>query len=176
MRIALIIGHPIEEENFCRALAGAYYDSAVAAGHTVEVVDVATLDFDPIRRWAFGKGGDKSLEPALAQARETLLAAEQWVMVFPIWMGGAPALLKGLWERLLIGGYEGHHCHMICTHWWATADYEAMGQHGVKALQDMFALHGITSEIDTFGEVDKVPATVREGWLDWMGVQGRAAA
>jgi putative NADPH-quinone reductase len=47
--IAIIDGNPIKgERTYAHALAIAYERGAEAGGHTVEIITLATLDFDPI--------------------------------------------------------------------------------------------------------------------------------
>jgi putative NADPH-quinone reductase len=49
-RILVVVGHPDPNPNrLCRALADAYAEGAIAAGHSVSRIDVATLDFPLLR-------------------------------------------------------------------------------------------------------------------------------
>jgi putative NADPH-quinone reductase len=49
-RICIIQGHPSPEAGrFCHALARAYSDGAIRAGHEVRIVSVAELDFPVLR-------------------------------------------------------------------------------------------------------------------------------
>jgi NAD(P)H dehydrogenase (quinone) len=57
------------------------------------------MTFDPILRDGYRKV--QTLEPDLQQAYTALAACEHLVIVFPLWCGDMPALLKGFVERML---------------------------------------------------------------------------
>ncbi|MEM7600613.1 MAG: NAD(P)H-dependent oxidoreductase [Verrucomicrobiota bacterium] len=101
-RILILDGHP-GTESLSRSLAESYRDSAEEAGHAVRIAHLSEMDFDI----DFGGGGYRSTKP-LEQALEKLLSDLKWsehlVMTTPIWWGGLPAKLKGLFDRLLLPG------------------------------------------------------------------------
>ncbi len=103
-RIAIIQGHPdTREGHFCRALADAYAKSATAAGHEVKVIEVAGLDFPVLRSkddWERG-----TPVAAIRQAQETIRWAEHLVILYPLWLGGLPALLKAFFEQVFRPGF-----------------------------------------------------------------------
>lgn len=103
-RILIIQGHPDPDPaHFGHALASAYAEGARAAGHTVETVTVATVDFPLLRTKADWEHG--ALPPALAPVQQAIVGAEHLVFFFPLWLGGMPALLKGLLEQVARPGY-----------------------------------------------------------------------
>jgi putative NADPH-quinone reductase len=97
-RIAIIQGHPdTAPQRFCRALADAYAEGATRAGHEVRRIDVAAIDFPLVRTQAqFERGSPPA---AIAAAQETLRWANHWVIVYPLWLGDAPALFKAFIEQ-----------------------------------------------------------------------------
>lgn len=97
-KIAIIIGHP-QQQTFSDALAEAYERGAKAAGHEVKRIALATLDFDPILRG--GYRFEQPLEPDLQAAYDWMVESDHWVIVFPLWLGDMPAILKGFLERVL---------------------------------------------------------------------------
>lgn len=99
-RILLVQGHPdTERTHFGHALEAAYVEGARDAGHEVEVVQVARLDFPMLRSAAEFEEGDP---PAtIAAIQESLLAADHLVFIMPLWLGDMPALVKGFLEQLL---------------------------------------------------------------------------
>ncbi len=103
-RILVIQGHPDPAGgHFCHALANAYADGAAAAGHELRHVDVAQLDFPLLRsqhEWHHG-----SLPAALQLAQQHILWAQHLVLLFPLWMGDMPALLKGFLEQVARPGF-----------------------------------------------------------------------
>ena len=101
-RIFILDGHPAAK-SLTRSLAEAYGDAARAAGHEVRTAHLHDLAFDP----DYGFGGYenvKPLEPALERFLEDLEWAEHVVIAAPMWWGGLPAKLKGLFDRALLPG------------------------------------------------------------------------
>lgn len=102
--ILVLNGHPDPKgAGLCRALADAYSDGATEGGHVVRRVDVARLVFDPVRSQAeFEHGG----APAdIAAVQESIRWADHLVVVFPLWLGDMPALLKAFFEQALRPGF-----------------------------------------------------------------------
>jgi len=103
-RILIIQGHPDPAgQHFCHALADSYGGAATAAAHEVRRLDVARLDFPLLRSkrdWDTGE-----LAPAVAQAQKDIAWAEHLVLIFPLWLGDMPALLKGFLEQVLRPGF-----------------------------------------------------------------------
>lgn len=99
-RIVIIQGHPDPDEaRYCHALASAYKDGAISAGHEVKTIDIAGLDFPILRSRAEWEN-----EPPLADiknAQNAMAWAQHVVIIYPLWLGGMPALLKGFLEQLM---------------------------------------------------------------------------
>lgn len=100
--ITLILGHP-DPGSFCGALADAYAEAARSAGHTVKVFKLGELQFDPILHEGYKT--IQPLEPDLLRLQEAITWADHLVLVYPIWWGSMPALLKGLFDRVLLPGF-----------------------------------------------------------------------
>jgi putative NADPH-quinone reductase len=104
VKIALIQGHPdARGGRFCHALAESYARGATGAGHEVRLVDVAQLDF-PLLRSALEWQEAAAAEP-ICKAQDTIDWAQHLVIVFPLWLGDMPALLKGFFEQALRPGF-----------------------------------------------------------------------
>jgi len=103
-RIALIQGHPDPAGgHFGHALADAYERAATEAGHEVRVIDVARLELPLMRNareWEW-----KPASASIEQAQRTIAWAEHLVIVFPLWLGDMPAVLKGFFEQVLRPGF-----------------------------------------------------------------------
>lgn len=102
--ILIIQGHPDStRQHLCHALAEAYAEGARAGGHGVETVEPARLGFallaDP-REWLEG-----ALPAALRPAQQAIARADHIVLVYPLWLGDMPALLKGFLEQVLRPGF-----------------------------------------------------------------------
>ncbi|WGM39342.1 NAD(P)H-dependent oxidoreductase [Caulobacter sp. NIBR1757] len=102
-RILVINGHPDPDPaHLCAALAEAYAKGATKAGHTVERLSVGALDFPLIHSPRDYQSGHFSADIKMAQ--DAVRTADHLVLVFPIWFGGPPAVLKGFFEQLLRRG------------------------------------------------------------------------
>lgn len=101
-RILIIQAHP-SSESFCSALAQAYLEGAQASGASAQLLDLASLSFDPILHG--GYRGEQPLEADLARAQELISWADHLAFVYPTWWGGAPALLKGFIDRVFLPGF-----------------------------------------------------------------------
>ena len=103
-RILLVQGHPdTGAPHFCHALADAYANGASAAGHAVERVDVAALDFPILRSKADWDHG--AVPAGLEAVQQAILRTQHLVLIFPLWLGGMPALLKGFLEQVARPGF-----------------------------------------------------------------------
>jgi len=102
-RIVIIVGNP-RKETFSEALAAAYQRGAEAAGHQVSLFSLSRMEFDPILRNGFSKPL-QPLEPDLVAAQSAIGAADHLVLIFPLWFGTLPALLKGFIERVFQPGF-----------------------------------------------------------------------
>ncbi|MGE0347883.1 NAD(P)H-dependent oxidoreductase [Hydrogenophaga sp.] len=101
-RIFILNGHPAER-SLSRTLVEAYADAARQAGHEVRLTHLHDLRFDT----DYGKGNfddPKPLEPELEQLLQDLSWSEHFMMSTPMWWGGLPAKLKGLFDRALLPG------------------------------------------------------------------------
>lgn len=98
-RITIIQGHPDPApERFCRAYADAYARGAGEAGHEVRRIDVASLEFSLVRSQQDFEHG--SPPEAIMAAQADLAWSNHWVIVYPLWLGDVPAMLKGFLEQV----------------------------------------------------------------------------
>lgn len=101
-KILVLLGHP-QSDSFCGALAEAYGRGAAATGHEVRSLRIGDLVFEPVRRHRYEADGDPA--PDIEQAREVIRWAEHVVLIYPLWLGDMPALLKGFLEQVLVPGF-----------------------------------------------------------------------
>lgn len=102
--ILILNGHPdARGKGLCHALADAYADGARKSGYSVERIDVAALDFGFLHSQAeFEKG---KAPAAIAAAQEQIRTADHLVVIFPLWLGDMPAVLKAFFEQTLRPGF-----------------------------------------------------------------------
>jgi len=102
MKIYILLGHP-DPESFNGQIAEAYKAAAEKKGHEVRMQKLGEMRFDPIL-WK-GYKVVQELEADLKQAQENILWCDKWVVIYPIWWGAVPALLKGFMDRTLYSGF-----------------------------------------------------------------------
>ena len=85
------------------SLAEAYARGATAAGHAVRRVELARLDFPLLRSQADWRAD--TLPPALKPAQDDIAWADHLVLMFPLWLGDMPALVKGFLEQVARPGF-----------------------------------------------------------------------
>jgi NAD(P)H dehydrogenase (quinone) len=99
MRILVLNAHP-DEGSFCDAVAAAYVDGALAAGHEVRSIALRELRFDLVLRGGFHSA--KPLEPDIAEQQQLIRWCQHLVVASPNWWWAAPALLKGYVDRVFL--------------------------------------------------------------------------
>ena len=102
-RLTIVQGHPDPAGNhLCHALSDAYATGALSAGHKVARIEVAQLDFPILRTQQDFEHGD--LPETLVDARDSIVSAQHLLVVFPLWHGTMPALLKAFLEQVMRPG------------------------------------------------------------------------
>ncbi|MGZ5836908.1 MAG: NAD(P)H-dependent oxidoreductase [Xanthobacteraceae bacterium] len=96
--IMIVVGHS-QRDTFCEALGRAYQHGTESAGHHVDLFVLSRMKFDPIL-WG-GYRELQPLEPELEAARAALWNSDHVVILFPLWLGDMPAILKGFLERVM---------------------------------------------------------------------------
>ena len=104
MRVLIIQGHPDSSgSHLCHALAEVYGQGARIAGHSVRELDVARLGLPLLRSkqdWESGAPPE-----GVRASQEAIEWAEHLVIVYPLWLGDVPAVLKGFFEQVLRPGF-----------------------------------------------------------------------
>jgi NAD(P)H dehydrogenase (quinone) len=97
---AIIVCHPLQK-SFTMAVAQAYAEAVRKHGHEVVIRDLYRIKFDPVL-----KARERQGRPAADVAREwtALGKPDVFVLVYPIWFGTPPAMLKGYVDRVFGAG------------------------------------------------------------------------
>jgi len=179
--ILVIDGNP-KPNSFCEALATSYLLGASNAGATVQLLRLSHLHFDA--NLAFGYDERQPLEPDLLDVQIQLAVATHIVVVTPVWWGGLPARLKGLFDRVLLPGFafryekgnalptrllSGRTARLIVTMDSPVWYYRLVtGDLITRTLvRAMLGFCGIAVEtVDRLGPVIKSSETQRRRWLD----------
>lgn len=102
--IVIIQGHPdAQVRHYGHALADEYAKGAQDGGHEVRRIEVAHLDFPLLRT---KEDFEKGVPPdAIRQAQEVIKWANHLVIIYPLWLGSMPALLKAFLEQVFRPGF-----------------------------------------------------------------------
>jgi len=192
-RILVVQGYPdAGRAHFSHALAEAYAGGATAAGHAVERIDVASLDFPLLRSKAEWDEG--TVPAALAPAQEAIRRAEHVVLFFPLWLGGMPALLKGFLEQVARPGFAlsrpdehgrqgkllgGRSARVVVTMGMPALVYRwYFRAHSVKALErSILGFVGFAPVREALiGSVESMADADRQRWLGKLTALGRSAS
>jgi putative NADPH-quinone reductase len=191
-RLLVINGHvDPRPERLCHALCEAYARGAREGGHEVRRIDVGALDF-PVMRTS-GEFFNPDVPTAIAGAQQDIAWAEHLVIVYPLWLGGQPALLRGFLEQTFRYGFAlappgsrepkgllaGRTARVVVTMGMPAAAYVAIfGAFGERALERAIlwfaGIHPIRRTL--FGGVETASAGARAGWLRRLERLGKGAA
>jgi putative NADPH-quinone reductase len=188
--VTVILGHPDPHPaRFGRVLAAACLRGAREGGHQTRFVDVALIDFPVLRTQSDWKSGN--LPPGLRDAQEAIGWADHLVILFPLWMGSMPALLRAFIEQVFrpefAQGKEGdvfarrlagRSARIVITMGMPVLAYRwYFGAHGLKSLErSILRLCGIGPIRETLiGRVDTLDETGRAAWIERIEEVGRNA-
>jgi putative NADPH-quinone reductase len=191
--ILILDGHPDPAgERFVHALAAAYQAGAEEAQHAVRVIRLADLDFPVLRSQVDYEKGDPVENVQRCQALFDW--AQHIVILYPLWLGSMPALLKALLEQMLRPGFafsalklgrwrvkfhSGKSARIVVTmgmpglwyRWWFRA-------HSLRSLQrNILRFIGFRRVRATIiGSVADLNGAKRTAWLSKLRTLGHAAA
>jgi len=190
-RILIIDGHPDAlAERYLHALSKAYCDGAHAGGHEVRSIIVSELDFSLLRTSHDFQEGVPT--ESIGKCQELVSWAEHVVILFPLWLGGMPALLKGFLEQVLRPAFafradshgwpkkllKGRSARVIITMGMPAALYRwYFGAHGLKSLRrNILHFCGFSPIRESLiGAVEDIGAKGRGIWLAKIQKLGRHA-
>jgi putative NADPH-quinone reductase len=188
-RIVIIDGHPDSRaERFVHALAKAYQAGAESAGHEVRRISIGTLKFPLLRTSEDFLSG--AVPHEIRSSQETLMWANHWLIIFPLWLGSMPAALKAFFEQTLRPGFafaaaaKGRLPRKLLTDKSARI-VVTMGMpalfyrwyyraHSLKSLErNILAFCGIGPvRASIIGMVEGMSSTERRSWLAKMAALG----
>jgi putative NADPH-quinone reductase len=190
-RITIIQGHPDQQErHYGHALAEAYAQGAEGGGHEVRRIEVAKLDFPLLRtkeEFEIGVPPD-----SIRSAQEAITWADHLVIVYPLWLGTMPALLKAFFEQVFRPGFaftpaepgrmwgkllKGKSARIVVTMGMPAFFYRWFYlAHSLRSLErNILGFAGIGPiKVSLIGMVEVGEKTKRERWLDTISMLGRA--
>lgn len=95
----VVLAHP-DPNSFCASIALCWAEQAASYGQECAILDLYREGFDPVLKKTEqpGKPGF-SPPPELLQMAERVRAVDVLTLVYPIWFGTPPAMMKGFLER-----------------------------------------------------------------------------
>lgn len=105
MRVLVLHAHPVPE-SFSYALRAAVINGLTAGGWDVDLCDLYAEGFDPVLSMDERRGyhdEPANIQPVSSYV-ERLRVAQALVLVFPVWIFGFPAILKGYFDRVCLPG------------------------------------------------------------------------
>ena len=98
-KILIIQGHPdADERHFGHGLADAYGEAAREAGHRVDEIRVASLQFPFLAGVEDFEQGEPPAD--IRRAQQAIEAADHVLFFYPLWLGDMPAMLKAFLEQV----------------------------------------------------------------------------
>ncbi len=147
--VCILQGHPHSAaRHLCHSIADAYADGARSAGAKVRRIDLGSMDIAMLRDPA-----DFALPPpdAVVAAQQAIKASAHIVVVYPLWLGTMPAVVKAFFEQLCRnnfaietdaqGGWprqmlKGKSARVIVTMGMPATAYKLFfGAHGVRGFE-----------------------------------------
>jgi putative NADPH-quinone reductase len=188
--ILLIDGHPDRRVGrFIHALARAYRKGARQGGHSVRRIVVCEQDFPLLTSAEEFRDGNPPRSIRAAQL--SLQWADHIVILYPLWLGSMPALLKAFFEQLLRPGFafaegtgrglpnkllQGKSARIVVTMGMPAAFYSLVYRaHSLKSLKrNILAFCGIRPvRTSVIGMVEGMDAPRREAWLRELEMFGQ---
>jgi putative NADPH-quinone reductase len=190
--VVVILGHPDSSpDRLCRALADACVEGARGGGHHVDYIDVAKLDFPLLRDVEDWMKGVDGTPESLKSAQAACIAADHLVLIYPLWLGTMPALLKAFLEQVFRPGvalsyadgfpkglFKGKSARIVVTmgmpafayRWYYLA-------HSLKSLErNILGLCGVRPIRSTLiGMVETLSREKRRAWIEEMKTLGKRA-
>jgi putative NADPH-quinone reductase len=188
-RLVIIDGHPDSSpDRFVHALADSYARGAAVAGHEARRSKVAELEFPLIGSRRDWEADD--IPADICRAQEAILWAEHLLILYPLWLGDMPALLKGFLEQVMRPGFafgsravkspekklKGRSAQLVVTMGMPALFYRTFyGAHSVKSFErNILKFAGIGPvEHLLVGNVEG-GAAARRSWLDALFERGKA--
>lgn len=190
-KIVIIDGHPDKaQDRYCHALAESYTDGALEAGHEVSRINIAEEDIRFLRSQRDFESAQ--ISTSIEHAQKLINAADHLVIVYPLWLGSMPALLKAFMEQVFRPGFafiypessgfprkllKNKSCRVIVTMGMPAMIYRFFYlSHSLRSLErNILSFVGIGPVKESLiGMVDAISDDKRKKWLEKIKALGHA--
>ena len=187
----MLLGHP-DKSGMCGAIADTYEAAAREAGHQVTRMNIGEMQFDPVLHKGYRE--KQELEPDLERFCNTLQTTDHFVVIYPVWWVGMPAILKGLFDRAWLPGsafryirtntgartifwhrlFQGKTARIFMT----SGTHPLMvrflpGNVNAQLRWGILWFAGFSVRTDWFGPAENVPEKKKAKWLKRVSELGR---
>ncbi len=111
MKHLIIFAHPDDKTSFNAAILNAVIDASHRKGIDVEIRDLYLMHFNPVLSYQETKDSKEGIIPdEIKNEQHYIEKAELITLIYPLFLMGYPAILKGYLERILAhdGAYKLH--------------------------------------------------------------------
>lgn len=116
IRHVVVLGHP-STGSFNHQVAETYCQTVSACGQDVALRDLYASGFDPLLKADERLGhGTRAFAADVAVELDALAGVRALVLVYPIWFGSPPAIIKGYVDRVLSAGLGPHEAKAGAAH------------------------------------------------------------
>lgn len=189
-RIFILLGHPDSgPEPLSRQFADTYEATARSAGHEVRRTNLSDMTFDPILHKGYRSRMD--LEADLLKVQEDMTWCEHFVLFYPNWWGGMPALLKGMWDRMFLPRFafsmwknklgwtpllKGRTARIVvtCSNP-VILDHLAFGDFTASVKRSILCFAGFAVQVTAVGKSERLSEGQKRRWFKRISELGRHA-
>lgn len=189
MNILILQGHPdTSDSHFCHALADAYAAGAERGGHDLGRITLSDTGVELLRSRREWQSAE--LPAYVREGQEAIRRADHIVLIFPLWLGGMPALVKAWLEQVFREGFameigengwqrhlKGKSARLVVTMGMPAFFYRLyFRSHGTRQIsRSILGFSGIGPIRETLiGRVEPMAADRAKALLDEMRDLGRA--
>jgi len=177
----LIIYCHFNPDSFTKAVTDKLLDSAKAKGQEIKIIDLYSDQFDPVLK-ASDMLPDTETPKNILAYQELIKWADHYSVVYPLWWGQMPAILKGFIDRVFANGVafqygpegpkgllSGRSARLIINTGTPDAYYAQSGMHAAQVRVNdagVFGFCGIDTQITFFGDVAMGSDELRKTYLE----------
>ncbi len=177
----LIIYTHFNPESFTKAITDKLLDTAKAQDHEIKVIDLYADQFDPVLK-ASDMLAEVETPKNILEYQELIKWADHYSVIYPLWWGQMPAILKGFIDRVFANGvaYEfgpdgpkgllnGRTARIFISTGSPDDYYEQSGMHQAQTRVNdagVFGFCGIDTKMTFFGDVPMGSDELRKSYLD----------
>ena len=180
----LIIYSHLNPESFTKAIVDKIANSSKAKGETIKIIDLYGENFQPILKMPDISSMFMGTETPndVKKYQEMITWADHITIVYPMWWGQMPAILKGFFDRVFANGFayeygeegpkgllDGKTAHLYILTGTPNEYYKANGMHAAQERifnEGIFGFCNIKAKITFFGNIAMGSNELRKKYLD----------